>query len=62
MYDLNDLTTYMMTANKTFVLLRGTESLMSLLASVSIIMVATFLATWYNDKISKAEYIGDDHN
>lgn len=33
---------------------------MSLLTSLSIIVVATFIATWYNDKISKAEYINDD--
>jgi hypothetical protein len=33
---------------------------MSLLTSLSIIVVATFIATWYNDKISKADYINDE--
>jgi hypothetical protein len=33
---------------------------MSLLTSLSIIVVATVIATWYNDKISKADYINDE--
>lgn len=33
---------------------------MSLLTSLSIIVVATVIATWFNDKVSKAEYINDD--
>lgn len=33
---------------------------MSLLTSLSIIVVATIIATWYNDKISKSEYINDE--
>jgi len=42
--------------NRTFVL-RG---FMSLLTSLSVIVVATFIATWFNDKVSKADYINDD--
>lgn len=33
---------------------------MSLLTSISVIVVATFVATWFNDKVSKADYINDD--
>ena len=33
---------------------------MSLLTSLSIIVVATVIATWFNDKVSKAEYINDE--
>lgn len=34
---------------------------MSLLTSLSIVIAATFIATWYNDKVSKADYINDEN-
>lgn len=33
---------------------------MSLLTSLSIVVLATFVATWFNDKVSKADYINDE--
>jgi len=27
---------------------------------LSIVAAATFIATWYNDNVSKADYIADD--
>jgi len=33
---------------------------MSFLAMLSIVAAATFIATWYNDNVSKADYIADD--
>jgi hypothetical protein len=33
---------------------------MSLLTSLSIIIAATFITTWFNDKVSKSEYINDE--
>jgi hypothetical protein len=33
---------------------------MNFLAMLSIIAAATFIATWYNDNISKADYIADE--
>lgn len=33
---------------------------MSLLTSLSILIAATFIATWFNDNVSKSDYISDD--
>lgn len=33
---------------------------MSLLTMLSIVVAATFIATWFNDNISNAEYIADE--
>ena len=33
---------------------------MSLLTMLSIVVAATFIATWFNDNVSKAEYISDE--
>lgn len=33
---------------------------MSLLTSISVIVVATIIAQWFNDKISKADYINEE--
>lgn len=34
---------------------------MSLLTSLTIVIAATFITTWFNDKISKAEYLNDEN-
>jgi hypothetical protein len=33
---------------------------MNILAMLSIITVVTFIATWFNDNVSKADYIADE--
>lgn len=33
---------------------------MSILAMLSIVTAATFLATWFNDNVSKSDYIADE--
>ena len=33
---------------------------MSILAMLSIVTVTTFIATWFNDNISKSDYIADE--
>lgn len=33
---------------------------MSFIAMICVVLVATFVATWFNDNISKADYINDD--
>lgn len=33
---------------------------MSLLAMLSVVTAATFIATWFNDHVSKADYISDE--
>ena len=33
---------------------------MNLLAMLSVVIAATFIATWFNDNVSKAEYINDE--
>ncbi len=33
---------------------------MSVLSSLAVIVVATYITTWYNDKISRAEYLKDE--
>jgi hypothetical protein len=33
---------------------------MNFIAMVCVVVVATFVTTWFNDNISKAEYIHDE--
>jgi hypothetical protein len=33
---------------------------MNILAMLSIVAAATFIATWFNDNVSKADYIADE--
>lgn len=33
---------------------------MELVAGLAVVIVATFVTTWYNDFVSRAEYISDE--
>jgi|GEM_PF-4851654 hypothetical protein len=33
---------------------------MSVLTSLVVVVIATYITTWFNDKVSRADYLADD--